>query len=456
MDRTSRADEKYRVLELINKLSPKDRGFALVQKSRILFYLNNPTEALEDAQQAIQECQRNNDQPMLLAAYVTEINAYSRINPEESRKSIQKGEELLDGMSIEDRKQSAAHETYFLMVKANRLRDDGEFEKAFETYEASVEVGKTIPEEEHDAARWYWSYHNLAELYLDLGDLDNAYESMKIYLKGRDNDPRDAIDRSIDAYPIAIVGLILLEKGDFEEARSYLQKSLNIALQSGDEEAICEIHLYLFRLAMMEGNLVEAKSIVDNLMDLSEAHEDDNSINSQFTLANAILLKASTNVRDRIKAQDLLINLVDKFDFSKGYKILTLKHLCDTYLDEMKLYGHAQAFYKAQNVIEELSMLAANQNSIRVLVESYILRARMKLINGDFDEAEVLYHLAETTCEEKGLKTLGDHIQAKKSEFELDLKQMQNLLTRNATLQERLKQANIDNYLQEALHMVRK
>jgi tetratricopeptide (TPR) repeat protein len=267
---------------------------------------------------------------------------------------------------------------------------------------------------------------------------------MKIYLKGRDNDPRDAIDRSIDAYPIAIVGLILLEKGDFEEARSYLQKSLNIALQSGDEEAICEIHLYLFRLAMMEGNLVEAKSIVDNLMDLSEAHEDDNSINSQFTLANAILLKASTNVRDRIKAQDLLINLVDKFDFSKGYKILTLKHLCDTYLD------------KAQNVIEELSMLAANQNSIRVLVESYILRARMKLINGDFDEAEVLYHLAETTCEEKGLKTLGDHIQAKKSEFELDLKQMQNLLTRNATLQERLKQANIDNYLQEALHMVRK
>ncbi|MHA2098951.1 MAG: tetratricopeptide repeat protein [Candidatus Kariarchaeaceae archaeon] len=452
MARTSRADEKYMVLELINKLSPKDRGFALVQKARTLGYLNNQSEALEAAQQAIQECQRSNDQPMLLAAYVTEINAHSRLDTEESRKSIRKAEELLDGMSTEIRKKSVAHETHLLLVKGNRFFHDGEFKKAIEAYEASVEVGKTIPEEEYYGIRWYWSYINLAELFLNIGDLDKAYECMKQYLEGSVNDPRTGII----AYPIANMGLILLEKGDFEEARSYLQKSLDIVLQSGDEGAICDIHLYLFRLAMAEGNLVEAKSTVSKLRDLSEVYKDNILINSQFTLANAILLKESTNVRDWIKAQDLLINLVDKFDFQTINKILTMKHLCDTYLDEIKLHGHEQAFYKAQNVIEQLTMLAANQNSMRVLVESYLLRARMKLIDGDFDEAEALYYQAETTCEENGLKTLGDHIQSKKSEFELDLKHMQNLLTRNATLQERLKQANIDDYLQEALHMVRK
>jgi tetratricopeptide (TPR) repeat protein len=451
MGRTSHADEKYMALELINQLSPQDRGFGLVQKSRTLHYLNNPSEALDAAQQAIEECQRNNDQPMLLAAYVTEINAYSRSNPEEARKSIQKGEELLAGMSIEIRKKSAAHEAYLLFVTANQDKNDGEFNKAIEGFEASVEIAKIIPEEENYGVRWYWSYANLAELFLDLGDLDKAYECMKMYLTGRGNDPR----AGIYAYPYANMGLVLLEKGDFEEARSYLQKSLDIALQSGEENAIGDLQFYLFRLAMAEGNLVEAKSTVGNLMDLSEVYKGNTLINNLFTLANAILLKESTNVRDWIKAQDQLINLVDKFDYTSINKILTMKHLCDTYLDEIKLYGHEQAFYKAQNVIEQLTMLAANQNSMRVLVESFLLRARMKLINGDFDEAEALYHQAETICEEKDLKALGDHIQVKKSEFELDLKQMQNLLTRNATLQERLKQANIADYLQEALHIAR-
>jgi tetratricopeptide (TPR) repeat protein len=452
ISRTSRADEKYRVLELINKLSPKDRGFGLVQKSRTLLYLNNNSEALEVAQQAIQECQRSKNHPMLLAAYVQEINAYSRLDVEESRKSLQKAEELLARMSNEIRKKSVAHETYFLFVKGNQLKRDGEFNKAIEAYETSAKVGKNIPEEEYYGIHWFWSYHNLAELYLDIGELDKAFECMNVFLKGSVNDPR----YGILAYPKANMGLILFEKGDFEEARLYLQKSLDIALQSGDESAICDFHLFLFRLAIAEGNLVEAKSIVNELMDLSEAYKDNILIRNQFTLANAILLKESTNMRDRIKAQDLLISLVDKFDFNTTNKTLTMKHLCDTYLDEMKLYGHGPAFYKAQDIIEQLTMLAATQNSMRVLVESYLLRARMKLIDGDFDEAEDLYHQAETTCKEKGLTTLGDHIQSKKSEFELDLKQMQILLSRNATLQERLKQANIDEYLKEALHMVRK
>lgn len=453
MVRTTHADEKYMVLELINKLSPEDRGFALVQKSRTLLYLNNPSEALEVAHQAIQECQRNNDQPMLLAAYVTEINALGpQKKIEEVKKSTQKAEELLASMSIENRKKSAAHETYFLMVKGTQLKHDGKFNDAIKVLEASVEVGKTVPKEENYGAQWYWSYLILGELFLDIGDLDKAYKYVRMFLKGRDND----LQAGIDSYANANMGLILLEKGDFAEARLYLQKSLEIALPSGDEQAIADFHLFMFRLELAEGNLVEAKSTVNKLMDLSEVYKDNIMIHSQYALANAILLKESPNVRDWIKAQDLLINLVDKFDFENINKMLAMIHLCDTYLDEIKLHGHEQAFHKAQNVIEQLTMLAFNQNSMRLLVESFLLRARMKLINGDFDKAEALYNQAETTCEEKELKILGDRIQAKKSDFELDLKKMQNLLAKNATLQERLKQASVAEYLQEALDMVRK
>lgn len=452
MARTSNSDEKYRVLELINKLSLEDQAFGLVQKSRTLIYLNNHAESLEAAQQAIQLCLQNEDQTMLLASYVREMSAYSLNNAEEAWKSVQKAEKLINSMSSDVRKQSAVQESYLLMMKASQYFQEGDFKNAIETNLASVEVGKSIPKGESYSARWYWSYQNLAEVYLEMGDLEKAHSALKKYLEGREKDPLD----SVHAYPLANMGLLLLEKGDFKEARSYLIKSLEMVLKSGEEESMSDVYFYLFKLTMAEGLEVESKSIVDNLMNLSRTYPDNNRINNLSTLTNAVLLKNSTNVRSRIKAQDLLIDLVEKTDWNLSHRIWTMKHLCDTYLDEIKMYGHEQAFFNAQNIIEQIGMIATNQNSMRFLIESYLLRARMKLIEGDFDEAESLYQRAEAICEEKNLKTLGEQVTAKKTEFDLDIKHMQNLLARNASLQERLKQAHIEDYLNEALHIVKK
>ncbi|MCH8906640.1 MAG: hypothetical protein IH840_06085 [Candidatus Heimdallarchaeota archaeon] len=56
MARSSRADEKHRVLELIDKLPHEEKAFGLIQKSRTLLYLNRIKESLTVAKDAIEEC----------------------------------------------------------------------------------------------------------------------------------------------------------------------------------------------------------------------------------------------------------------------------------------------------------------------------------------------------------------------------------------------------------------
>lgn len=192
MARTSRADEKHRVLELIDKLPHEEKAFGLIQKSRTLMYLNwgRIKETLAVAKEAIEECKQINDKPLLLAAYVREISAYLGYGYEaEFSESVNIVDEFLASMTEQERKEAIASEVYYVMIKANRLAQDGKLLESISTYKKSIELGKQIPTANGYGWRWYNGYSNLAETYLDLGEVDKAYHTMLKYIEARDNDP---------------------------------------------------------------------------------------------------------------------------------------------------------------------------------------------------------------------------------------------------------------------------
>jgi tetratricopeptide (TPR) repeat protein len=447
MGRTSGSEGKYRVLELVNHLGSEDLAFGLAQKGRTLFYLNQTSEALKSIDEAIKISQEKDDFVSLLGAYVYKMIIFNRTDLQKAWEISQVCEDLLNLMSPNIREKSAAHETYYWFTKGNYHSFNGEIREAISAFEHGSNLGKTIRPENNYGVRWFWSHLVLAEIYLDMGEIDTAEDHLDIYFKNMDDEDL--------AYPFANRGLIQVEKGNYDEAKQYLLKALNVALQSGEETAIRDHYFWLFELSMFQDANADAQNYLRKLNDLSDINIEDVRLKNTTELANAIFLKASTDVRDRINAQDILVELIDKLDFYRSEKLIAMKHLCETYIDEIKLFGHEPAFHKAQNLIEQIGMIASNRNSMRLLVENYLLRARMKLIQGDFDPAESLFHQAAKICKEKHLTQLGLFVEKSKGEFDADLRIMRQLLETNATLQERLKQAKIDDYLKEALHISR-
>ncbi|MCH8906641.1 MAG: hypothetical protein IH840_06090 [Candidatus Heimdallarchaeota archaeon] len=309
--------------------------------------------------------------------------------------------------------------------------------ESIRTHKKSIELGKQIPAPNEYSFPWYWDYSNLAEVYPELGEVDKAHQTILKYIEARDNDPRDALY----AYPIANIGRVLLEKGDTEGARRYLREALKFVLKSEEPVAIGDMYKHLFDLSLAEANLKEAKLVSEKIQQLYEKNSSQDRLRDQSDLTHAIILKKSTNVRDRIKAQDLLLELIERLDFYYANLITASNHLCETYLEEIKLYGHEEAFDKAQVLIDRINGIAKEQQSMKFLVKSYLLQARLKPITGEFEQAEAIFHQAELICEEKNLVALGVRVKSEKSGFEEDLTQMQQLLNRNASIQERLKQA---------------
>ena len=79
-----------------------------------------------------------------------------------------------------------------------------------------------------------------------------------------------------------------------------------------------------------------------------------------------------------------------------------------------------------------------------------ILQTKLSMVKGDVEEANNLLSTAKDIAEGKNLSTLLSQIKKEQEIIQSELDKWQDLFKRQASLQERLEQAQVSNYLQEA------
>jgi hypothetical protein len=172
-------------------------------------------------------------------------------------------------------------------------------------------------------------------------------------------------------------------------------------------------------------------------------------------LAQAIELKKSPRLADKAKTQQLLKQIIQEDILPPDLVIYGMLNLCELLLDEVRAYGELEAFREADELSNQIYDIALEQGSTSLLVDALLFRSKFALLNGTVAEADRLLREALAVAEEKGLARLTEKVLREKESLEKEVVRWEDLITRAAPLRERLEHARLQDYIADAVRIIK-
>ena len=367
------------------------------------------------------------------------------------------------------------------------FRVQGKLDQALECFQKQLKIGQEI----YNKKMVSWSKFNIAYVYFYKGELnqaaDYAHESLNLFQEiksdtglshvytviGSIHRGKGELDRSLDYYnrvveiystalkdqkavPHAVcvglrdLGIVYFHKNQVEKSIEYFKQAVEI------HKSLCRYKntVYDFEIAVSNFWLINLCNEsgypypVENLIEeINQTVKNWPWLKILGQAAEALILKNNPRARDKIRAQQLLQELLDdQFDYEFEFAIQV--NLCELLLDELKFYGEEEVIQEIQGLLSRISNIALNQRSITTLVNLYALQAKLALIEGDAEYSNHLLRRAESIANEKGFKLLTLKIKNQQNLLFDQLEEWKSLLARNSSLQKSVELHNLKEYLE--------
>ncbi len=301
---------------------------------------------------------------------------------------------------------------YFLM---------GNFEEALEYYDKAFSVlNEARPQ------TWRFILSDLADVLIQVGDFDKALEYLEQLMP---------IHVGLnDQHGISMVltgqGMIYWQKGMKEKGLELIEKSLEIRSKIGDKPREAASLSYLIKFNVELGNVTKAKDYFESL-NLINNEIDNEHVKQNHKFSEALILKESSNSRDRIKAELLFEQLIEE---EAIYPVLVevLLNLCELLLTDLKETSNPDSLVKINTYVNKLQEISTKNKSHFLLIETLGLKAQLALVELDIETAKNLLLKAQTIAQENGLdKTVLDLLKQQETltKQSIELKKMDQTKT---------------------------
>ncbi|MHA1994689.1 MAG: tetratricopeptide repeat protein [Candidatus Hodarchaeales archaeon] len=284
-----------------------------------------------------------------------------------------------------------------------------------------------------------WNHHTRGELELALESLNRS-----LTLSREKQFPWILI------WTLSNIGFVNQARSDFDAACGYYTQSINICDDINDYLA-CSWSLYhVIKLTLDTNSLTNTLSHISRLEKSSNLYQ--LALMSQmFRVSEALLLKKSNRLKDKVKAQELLEKVANEHVQALEVTSDAIINLCDILLFEYKISADTTVLKELEDLSDRFLIIAEEQNSHSLLSEGYLLKSEIALLLDDIPLAKRLIDQAQTIAEEKGLQKLAiaisreydnilDQINAFDLETgyletrgELEIEKVENLLDRMTT-----------------------
>lgn len=322
----------------------------------------------------------------------------------------------------------------------------GELDRALEYHQQSLglyeELGK-----KHQSA---WPLVGIGESYRQRGELDRAMMYLEQSLKLR----KESGSKDDIAGSLYFISKILHQQGRLDQALANLEQCLDTFEYLGQNLSITGVLLDLISVAIDKQSLDQAYQYLKRMEQIN-AQEENKIIRQRYRLANALILKKSSRIRDKARAQEIFQQIVEEPIVKHQLTVIAMFNLCESLLDELKAYGEIEVLLEAKNLAEKITMLAQRQSSLSLNVHASILQAKFAMVEGDLSAAEKFLEQAKNTATEKGLGFLIAKVSAERQNLKGQFDTWLNLIQNNAPFKERLEKADLKEYLKEALKLAR-
>ncbi|NVM46665.1 MAG: tetratricopeptide repeat protein, partial [Candidatus Lokiarchaeota archaeon] len=274
----------------------------------------------------------------------------------------------------------------------------GEFNISLKHYMKSLAIFKEIGNNFYAAGL----LGNIGNIYVDLGNYDIALkyleESLLLY-EIQSTGVANALDNLIMA---------ALEKGDIERAQKYFQRLESIYNQ-------------------------KKKGIIVLV----------------FQRCKALILLKSSRIRDKAKAEKLLKKVVETETIHFDIIIDAIVRLCDLLLSEFRINNNSEVLDEVNHYIAKLLIIAEKSHSFLVFCETFILQAKLALLNFNVKAARRFLTQAQKIADSYGIKRLAMKISYDHDELLKQSKMWENLQESEISISERWKLAGLSEQMEK-------
>ncbi|MFW9819708.1 MAG: tetratricopeptide repeat protein [Candidatus Thorarchaeota archaeon] len=281
-----------------------------------------------------------------------------------------------------------------------------------------------------------------AMIYSSIGELDN---SLKHYLKASKL-IKGFKSNFMDATYLNNLGGLYWQKGEYDLSLEYLEKSLLIfKIQSVGLENCLDS---LINVALEKGDTELAQKYFQRLENMYNQTKDRH-VKLIYRYDRALMLKRSPRIRDKAKAELLLKQVVNTTTLSYEAIINAHIHLCDLLLAEFSINNDSEVLDELNHYISKLLTIAEKSHSYLVFCETFILQAKLALLNYDIKAARQFLTQAQKIAEKYGIKRLVMKISFEHDELLKQLNLWEKLKKSEAPLTERWKLAGVMDQMEK-------
>jgi tetratricopeptide (TPR) repeat protein/predicted amidohydrolase len=319
------------------------------------------------------------------------------------------------------------------------FRLKGDLDQATEYYNKSL----AIQEHLSIGPEFALALNNLGDVYSIKGEIDLALEfyqrSLLIY---EDMGAKEGI-----ALTLTNIGESHRRKDDPEIAFEYYQRSLAISQDMGNARLIAVVLSELIWLALDGKDPKLAKEYLSNLQRVNR-ESDSIGVDHLYRVSNALVLKRSGRTSDRVKAEEILEQLIEEDIADHLVTVTGMIHLCDLLLIELKATGDEDVLHKIESLTRRLGEIAQEQASLPLIVETYLLQSKLAIVSFEFKQAEELMLRAKNLADEKGLQQLGQIVEHEIQLLQNQKQKWESILKKGPSKQEMVELTNLNDLLQ--------
>jgi tetratricopeptide (TPR) repeat protein len=478
-------------LELLNDyslyegLDLEHKRYFQFLKGLILLYQHNIEDYIELGEQMLREGQQHNDNVYSFDGLFVIIDGLIQTYKfDEVQKKIEEAEDLLNLISTKPKKVLTIREVRLDLLKAFMNIELGNsdiaekyVEKLFKSQKelgnrcefarANLIMGRILMWEKSrfdlamDCAKkilsiaseikfnhfWISTGHGLAAIvYQSIGELEN---SLKHYMKAMEI-MKKFKSNLYNAYGLNNIGNLHAELGDYEMALQYLEESLEF--WERDPLQIEGVIDSLIAVALKMGDTDLAQKYFQRLENIYN-QTPDSRIEILYKYNKALILKNSSRIRDKVKAEKLFKHIIKTETRIPDIIINSYIHHCDLLFAEFRMNKNDEVIEEINQNIAQLLTIAEKSHSYIVFCETFILQAKLALLTFNVKDSRRSLTQAQKIAESYGMRRLAMKISHEHDELLKQIEMWEKFKKSEAPLSERWELAGLNKQMD---NMVRK
>ena len=278
------------------------------------------------------------------------------------------------------------------------------------------------------------SLNNLGNVFTYKGELQFALDHQMQALEIRKELPNKA--ELASSY--GNIGEIYHYMGNYESALDYYKQAQTLFESIDNKLFNAKMYYQLILLHLEYNNFQEAESYFEKLKVLDAPSGENTYVHTLFILSEGMLLKNSDRLMKKFKAGEDFLLIANGPVVDSELTVQAIFNLNDILLLEMRLSQNEEILNEVQSWSTKVIQLAEEQKSAVLIVQSYLLDSKLKLLDFKIKEAKEILSNAQTIASEKGIMKFEYLISRELDQLLSQEEKWEDLRVKGASLIERI------------------